>query len=375
MDELWTIARAHASWLIALVVVLGAAMFGALLRSFGLDRLAKVLEERTKSTLDEDIVRSLRRPVVLWCTLAGFYCALLLLDLAPEVTQLFVDVLSAVMIISITIWFAELLVRLMVAIVPSKPGRASPVTGVVQNVVRTFVMLVGLVLLLGNFGISVAPMLTTLGIGGLAVALGLQETLANVFAGMQLTIGRNIRVGDVLRLEEGKEAVLEDVGWRVVRMRQLWTNATVIVPNARLAQDVITNLDQPTSEIGVLVDFGVHYRSNLEQVEAITCEVATDVMQNVPGGVTNHEPFMRYEKFGPSAIEFTVHMRATGYRESLLVRHEFIKRLAMRYAAEGIIIPFPVQAINLDQENVAAVLTSMGTGRSSPLSSRPSGPE
>jgi small-conductance mechanosensitive channel len=365
VDELWTIAREHASWVIAIVVVLGAAVTGTLLRSFGLDRLAKLLEDRTKSTLDEDIVRSLRRPVVLWCTLAGFYCALLLLDLDPEVAELFIDVLSAVMIISITIWFAELLVRLMVAVVPSRPGRASPVTGVVQNVVRTFVMLVGLVLLLGNFGISVAPMLTTLGIGGLAVALGLQETLANVFAGMQLTIGRTIRVGDVLRLEEGEEAVLEDIGWRVVTMRRLWTNATVIVPNARLAHDVITNLDQPTSEIGVLVDFGVHYKSDLQQVEELTCEVATDVMKNVPGGVKDYEPFMRYEKFGPSAIEFTVHMRATGYRESLLVRHEFIKRLAMRYAAEGIIIPFPVQAINVDQENVAAALASIGTGRSS----------
>jgi small-conductance mechanosensitive channel len=358
VEDLWTIARQNASWVMAIVIVLCAAVAGQLIRSFGLDRLAKVLEIHTTSTLDEDVVRSLRRPVVLWCTLAGFYFAMLLLDLDPDVRQLIIDVLSAVMIVSITIWFAELLVRLMIAVVPAKPGRASPVTGVVQNVVRTFVMLVGLVLLLGNFGISVAPMLTTLGIGGLAVALGLQETLANVFAGMQLTIARNVRVGDILSLEAGEEAVLEDIGWRTVRMRRLYTNATVIVPNARLAHDIVINHDQPTAEIGVLVDLGVHYKSDLAQVESIACEVGREVMQQVEGGVKEHVPFLYFRKFGESSIEFTVHIRAIGFRESLVVRHEFIKRVAARFAKEHIVIPYPIRALNLDQEHAAEALGS-----------------
>lgn len=264
VNGLWALVRENSVWFVALLVVLGASVLGHIVRSVGLDRLARVLERRTKSTVDEDIVRSLRRPALLWCTLAGFYFAVMVLGLEPDVTELLVNVLSSIFIISFTLWFADLLVRLLVAVVPARPGRSSPVTGVVQNVVRFFVMLVGLVLLLGTFGISVTPMLTTLGIGGLAVALGLQETLANVFAGMQLTIARNIRVGDVLRLENGEEAVLEDVGWRATRMRRLLTDATVIVPNARLAHDVITNLDLPNSEVGVLVDVGVHYDSDLD---------------------------------------------------------------------------------------------------------------
>ncbi len=356
MDDLSTIIEEHTHWVVALLIVLGAAIFGQLVRSFGLDRLAKILELRTASTLDEDIVRSLRRPLVLWCTLAGFYLALLVVEIDEDIERLFADVLAALLIISVTLWFAELIVRLLVAVVPAKPGRASPVTGVVQNVVRIFVLLVGLVLLLGNFGISVAPMLTTLGIGGLAVALGLQETLANVFAGMQLTIARNIRVGDIIRLEDGEEMVLEDIGWRATRMRRILTNATVIVPNARLGHDVITNHDLPTSEVGVLVDVGVHYNSDLERVEAVACEVGRATMREVAGAVTTHEPFLCYRRFGDSAIEFTVHLRAVGFREGIVVRHEFIKRLASRFAKEKIVIPFPIRAINLDQEHADQVL-------------------
>lgn len=356
VEDLWTLARTHTSWLLALVVVLVFSILGQIVRSFALDRIAIFLERKTKTTLDEDIVRSLRRPVVLWFTLAGFYFAVLIMELDKDVEQVLVDLLSAVIIISLSVWFAELVVRLMVAAVPNKPGRASPITGVVQNVVRIFVMMVGLVLVLGNFGISVAPMLTGLGIGGLAVALGLQETLANVFAGMQLTIARNIRIGDILRLQDGEELVLEDIGWRAVRMRRVFTEATVIIPNARLANDMITNFDQPTSEIGVLVDVGVHYKSDLRRVEVVACEVGAEVMADVDGGVPSHVPYLRFRKFGDSAVEFVIHLRAIGFRESTLVRSEFIMRLAERFAKEGIVIPFPTRAINLDQEGAAAAL-------------------
>lgn len=362
MDELWTMARQHASWLLAIVVVLVSATAGQLFRTFGLERLAAVLEKKTASTLDEDIIRSLRRPVVLWSTLAGFYLASLLVDLEADVQQVAADVLGAVLIISITLWFAEVVVRLLVAVVPTGPGQASPVTGVVQNVVRTFVLLVGLVLLLGNFGISITPMLTTLGIGGLAVALGLQETLANVFAGMQLTITRNVRVGDVLRLGDDEEAVLEDIGWRATRMRRLLTHGTVIVPNARLANDIITNHDLPTSEVGVLVQVQVHYRSDLQQVEDVACEVARGVMTEVAGGVPAFVPFVRFGRFADSGIELAVNLRAVGFRESLVIRHEFIKRLAARFARDGIVIPYPISAINLDQERVDPAALPPGLG-------------
>lgn len=369
MEELWLMARQNGSWLIAVLIVLSAATAGHLFRTLALDRLATVLERRTSSTLDEDIIRSLRRPVVLWATLGGFYLAQLVIEVDADVEELIIGVLSAVLIISVTLWFAEVVVRLLVAVVPARPGQASPVTGVVQNVVRTFVMLVGLVLLLGNFGISVAPMLTTLGIGGLAVALGLQETLANVFAGFQLTVARNIRVGDILRLEEGEEAVLEDIGWRATRMRRLLTNATVIVPNARLAHDVITNFDLPTSEVGVLIDLQVHYRSDLEQVERVACEVGVEIMTHIPGGLPAHEPFVRFRKFGESGIDLTVHLRAIGFRESLVVRHEFIKRLATRFTRDGIVIPYPIRAINLDQERAGG-----GPSTRAPAIGTPSSP-
>jgi len=125
----------------------------------------------------------------------------------------------------------------------------------------------------------------------------------------------------------------------------------VLIPNSRLAGSIVHNYDLPTTEIGVLVDVGVHYKSDLERVEAVTLDVAREVLARVDGAVPGFVPYLRYMKFGESSIDFTVVLRAVGYREMLAVRHEFIKQLSARYARESIVIPFPIRAINLDQEH------------------------
>ena len=102
--------------------------------------------------------------------------------------------------------------------------------------------------------------------------------------------------------------------------------------------------------MAVLVQVGVHYDSDLEKVEKVTIEVAKEVMREVKGGVPEFEPFIRYHTFGDFSINFTVILRAKEYTDQYLVKHEFIKRLHKRYKEEGIVIPYPIRAINYTQE-------------------------
>ena len=122
--------------------------------------------------------------------------------------------------------------------------------------------------------------------GGLAVALALQDTLANLFAGFYVTLARQIRVGDYVRLETGEEGYLVDIAWRATRIRML-PNNTVVVPNAKLAQAIVINYHLPDKELAVLVDLGVDYDSDLEHVERVTCDVAREVMRSVPAPCLN----------------------------------------------------------------------------------------
>jgi small-conductance mechanosensitive channel len=166
---------------------------------------------------------------------------------------------------------------------------------------------------------------------------------------MQVTLAGNVRVGDFIKLESGEEGFIEDIHWRATRVRTL-PNNFVLIPNSRLAQSVVTNYSLPSADLAVLLDVGVHYASDLEQVERVTREVARTIMKTVPGGVPDFDPFIRYHTFGASSIDFTVILRAREFTDRFLVKHEFVKALARRFAQEGIVIPFPIRAINLSQE-------------------------
>jgi small-conductance mechanosensitive channel len=85
-------------------------------------------------------------------------------------------------------------------------------------------------------------------------------------------------------------------------------------------------------------------------VEKVTIDVAKETLEQVPGGIKDFQPFIRFHTFDASSINFTVILRAREFVDNYLIKHEFIKRLQRRYAREGIVIPYPIRAVNYSQE-------------------------
>jgi small-conductance mechanosensitive channel len=328
-------------------VFLGVVVFGFIIRSIIVRRLT-AWSKRTTTQLDDIIISSIRGPMIIWFVMLGIYVALEISSLPERVVGAIDKVVLVLIIFSVTLALANLASRLIASYGARDQGARS-VTSLTQNVARIIVFIVGILVILNALGISITPLLATLGVGGLAVALALQDTLANLFAGLHINLARQIRVGDYVRLESGQEGYITDVGWRATRIRML-PNNIVLVPNDKLAKSIVTNYHLPSQDLSVLVDVGVHYATDLERAEAVTVEVAREVMKEVQGGVPEFEPFIRYNKFGDSSINFTAILRAREFVDQYLVKHEFIKRLSARYAKEGIVIPFPIRAINYDQE-------------------------
>ena len=333
----------------AVAVVLIAAMIGLFVRNLLVSRLTR-LAKTTKTEADDTLVKSLRWSMPVWFLLAGLFIASKLVQLPAQASSIFEKALISVLILSITFWAANLGADLLRVVSPAATGgMISPATGVIRYVVKAAVLAVGGLVLLSTLGISVTPILTTIGIGGLALALGLQETLSNLFAGIQVTLAGNIQLGDFIQLESGEQGYVDDVQWRTTRIRTL-PNNFVLIPNSRLAQSIVSNYYRPSKDLAVLVDVGVHYSSDLAHVERVTCEVGSKIMKEVAGGVSEFSPFIRYHTFADSSINFTVILRAQQFVDSFLIKHEFIKALSQRYNSEGIVIPFPIRAVNLDQE-------------------------
>jgi small-conductance mechanosensitive channel len=223
------------------------------------------------------------------------------------------------------------------------------IRGPLEVFTKIVLIAVGGMIVLDNLGVSLTPLLTTLGIGSLAVAIALQDTLGNFFAGLYLKADRPIEIGHFVKLQTGEEGYVERIGWRSTRVRML-PNNTVVVPNNKLVQDNITNYYLPDPELAVLVQVGVAYDSDLEKVDKVTSEVAKEALQTTPGAIATFEPFIRYHTLGESSIDFTVILRAREFTDGILLKHEFIKKLHVRYEKEGIQFPFPTRIVYLKRE-------------------------
>jgi small-conductance mechanosensitive channel len=325
----------------AALTVAGYAL-GLLVRRTVFARLARVASG-TRSELDDLMVAALRGPLGLWGATLGLYVATGLTRLPDGVARVLQRSILALFIFSIT-WA---LAGLAAGLVRARTGpahRALPSVTLLPNLARGVVLVIGLLVILDTLGISITPIITALGVGGLAVALALQDTLSNLFAGVHVLLSRQVRPGDFIQLGSGEQGYVQDVTWRYTTIRQLPNNITV-VPNSKLASAITTNYYLPEQEMGVLVQVGVSYGSDLAQVERVTIEVGREVMREVQGGVPAFEPFIRYHTFGDSSINFTVILRTNEFTGQYLVKHEFIKRLHRRYRDEGIEIPFPIRTL------------------------------
>lgn len=338
------------SWAVASGIILLSVLLGFLIRRVMFRRLIK-FSMKTSWKGDEIIIDAIRSPFLLWVIICGVFLALNTVDVPVRFKIIIDKVLLSILIFSITLVIANIATR-FITVYGSRVGAAVPVTGLTQNITKTAIILIGFMILLNSLGITITPLITTLGIGGVAVALGLQETLSNLFAGFHITLAKQVRVGDFIKLESGEEGYVEDIGWRSTKVRML-PNNVVLVPNSKLAQSILTNYYLPAKELAVLVQVGVHYDSDLKHVEKVTCEVAKEVMKTVTGGIPEFDPFIRYHTFGDFSINFTVILRAKEFVDNYLVKHEFIKRLHERYRKEGIIIPYPIRAINYEQEKAS----------------------
>jgi small-conductance mechanosensitive channel len=331
---------------VSLACIIGGVIIGIIMEKILLVRLKK-FASRTKWQGDEIIINALQGLVILWFGIGGIYAALAYLPLKPSLSGLINKILVVVLILTATIVVAKVVGGLLK--LHGEKTATIPSASLLINIARIFIVAIGILIILQSLGISVTPLITALGVGGLAVALALQPTLSNLFAGIQIILSKQLEVGDYVELDSGQRGYVTDISWRNTKIREI-PNNIVVVPNAKLADAIVTNYNQPQKELSFSVQCGVAYDSDLEKVETIAIDVAKQVLKEVQGGQSEFEPFVRYQSFGDSSINFTVFMRVKEYVNQFLAKHEYIKALHRRFNKEGINIPFPIRTVYLKNE-------------------------
>ena len=209
----------------------------------------------------------------------------------------------------------------------------------VMTMARVTLVVIFGALLLDNLGVHLTALVTTLGIGSLAVALALQDTLGNFFAGLYLKADRPVRPGDYVRVDTGDEGTVMHIGWRSTRLQTL-ANNTVVLPNERLSKAVVTNYNLPDPEVSVDVRVTVAYDADLERVERLMLEAARRARAEQDALLDDPPPAVRLiPGFGGKGLELTLNVRVREFRDRPGVEDALRRHILGLFRTDAIKIP------------------------------------
>jgi len=331
LEEHWS------SLLLPLSVVGMTLLFGFAIRN-SVFRVLRQWATGSASKFDEVVLDAVRGPFMIWVLMLALHLGVQSSRLPLRAQSIAAQTLLVLFTLSMTLVCS----RLAGAFVRFYVGS---LTSLVENLTRIAILLVGAIIILDTLGISVFPILTALGVGGIAIALALQDTLSNLFSGFYVSLTGQVRIGDYIKLDSGEEGYISDISWRSTSIRSLQNNV-IIIPNAKLAKATITNYDLPEQAMGVSVAVSVSYNCDPQLVEKILLDEVKKAVGQVPGLLAEPAPYVRFAPgFGPSSLDLTLNCYVQKFADQFLVQHEMRKRIFTRFREEQIEIPFPTRTV------------------------------
>ena len=318
MLKFWSEFSSQYSWLEYLLEIGLLGLAAWFLRRFGMRWLHARPGGRT--TLHDQLLVVLEQALVPTLRLAVVAVALNLFPLRPKLLAVLNRAIY-VASLAVALYYGSQATQLLLNQWLAKSEGSEAMREPTRFLIRALFAVVGVMILLENLGISLTALWTTLGVGSVAVALALQDTLSNFFGGVYLRLDRPVReLGDYVKLGTGEEGYVVQMGWRSTRIRTL-SNNIVVIPNSKLATATITNYSLPEPQMSLGIQVRVSYGSDPEQVERILVEVATKAAKEINVLQQDPPPSVQFlPGFGESSLNFTLNCRVKSYADQYLVQ-------------------------------------------------------
>lgn len=328
----------HLVW--PLILLSGCIALGIMLEFFLSYRLKKILAKNNWLSGGK-ILKSLRGITFIIFLGIGIYLCVNNLSLETKLEGYLNKSIYVALIVSATILVSRIATAFLSiesSFTPDGEKNEFQGTSIITNLTRIAIFCLGFVVILQTLSISVTPVLTALGVGGIAVALAMQDTLSNLFAGIFVIASKKVRIGDYIKLQSGEEGFVEDINWRTITIKET-SNTTVVVPNSKLSNAIFKNYNLPSKEMIFSVQLAVGYNNDLYLVEKISLEAAKAVINRLPNCVKSHVPGVTFGAMLDYGLQFTVSFRVNETTDQGIVRHDFIKEVMRGFRENGIEMP------------------------------------
>ncbi len=351
-------------WLVATFGVLIATLVISELLLLFIDKILRPLVSKTRTTLDDRLIDAIRTPIRLLGLIIGTYFAWVALSAGYLVFGRNANFWLGT---SLIFWAGAVVSNLANAIIywyyrevsaetkrKSKIGISDDIIPMLARMVKVAVYAVTLTIILERLGVEMTPIITALGIGGLAVALAVKDTLSNFFAGIYLLSDKPIKRGDFIALDDENSVIkgfVEEIGWRMTRLRTRG-NYTYYIPNEKLTQSNLVNFSRGRENNwkGASLAVGVSYGSDVKKVKSVLLEAVGKVQRRDSRLSPSFEPTVRLDELGDSALVFKLFYQVNNHFESEAVGSEIREQVVEDLKRHGIEIPFNTHTVYLKKK-------------------------
>ncbi|PLX26499.1 hypothetical protein C0583_07115 [Candidatus Parcubacteria bacterium] len=311
------------------------------------------LTSKTKTDLDDRIIKAIKLPIRYFAIILGFYYGFK--SFAWTWTLGSKEMGISDLMVALVILTAGFMISRLVKTVFTWYGEKDNIIMsqtmfiFLRRIINIVIYAVILMIVFSQLGIEITPLLASLGIAGLAIAMGLKPTIESLFAALFLVMDKSINVGDWIQLADGTKAYIEDISWRTVRIRTIGGN-TVIVPNNVFANEIVSSYDYPEKHFTTSITVGVSYDTDLEKAEYIATQAAEKVIKEEGITLQENNPTIRYNLLDASSINFSIYVKVDTVQDEGRIKHALIKEIVKQFKENNIEIPFPQMVIHKNNE-------------------------
>lgn len=317
----------------------------AFLAKIILKQVLKPLAKKTKTKIDDLIIKSLSSIIFYIVFLVGLKVGVQNFELRENVQTVFDGIINTLLILAVSLlllriignfaqqWMREWKFR-------TKTTADERLIPLFQKILKAVVIILAVIFVFSAWKINISPLLATVGIAGLAIGLAVKDTLSNILGGLQLVLDKTFKVGDKVQLESGEMGVILDIGLRSTKLKT-YDNEIIYIPNGYLANAKIKNFTHPDVSIRVNVNFGVVYGSDTEKVQ----QVVLEAIKKIETVIEEPEPVVQFLKMSDFSLDFVARAWVKSFTEAYSTQLKMTDEIYNALNKANIGIPFPTRTV------------------------------
>jgi len=324
------------------LMILAIAFIVACIAKVILRKVLKPLAKKTKTKIDDLIVRSLSSIIFYIILVLGFKVGLQYFEFE---TAIYDSLIETLLIIIVAIFLLKIISEFAQQWLKewkfkTKTSTDERLIPFLQKILKAVIIILALIFVFDVWKINISPLIATAGIAGLAIGLAVKDSLSNILGGLQLVLDKTFKVGDKVQLESGEMGVILDVGLRSTKLKT-YDNEVIFIPNGYLANAKIKNFTEPDLSIRVNVNFVVEYGSDPEKVR----QVILEAIKKIETAVEDPAPAVLFLKMSDFSLDFVARVWVNSYTDAYSTKLKMTDEIYDTLNKADIGIPFPTRTV------------------------------